>query len=109
MNFSVPKNYVQWEGWPTAIFLSRMEYLCKKAKREDGFVYKSMPELEAELCLSEYQINKARKCLKSHGILEEKVELANGSPTVHYRINTEKLTHWVKIRGSYPKNLGATT
>ena len=74
-----------------ALWLSQLAYWQPKAKRTDGFVYKSYDEWEKETGLSKYQIKRSADKAEDMGIVEVKLKRANGAPTLHYRINHPKL------------------
>jgi hypothetical protein len=77
-----------------AIFLSRL--LFSPSKRSDGFICKSRIEWRVETRLSDYAIRKAMKTLKEKGVLETKLHLAYGAPTLHYRLDLPKLLGQLK-------------
>ena len=92
-SISINKVYLRYTGdLQTGAFLSQVVYWCDKSSRKDGFFYKSYEEWKSELYMSEYSIRKAVKELKSLGILETKLIKANGSPTLHYKLNKTKFT-----------------
>lgn len=70
----------------TAIVLSQLIYWADKGSSPDGYIYKTYPAWREETGLSEYRIKKAAKKLGMMGILHTKNKRANGSPTVHYRL-----------------------
>jgi hypothetical protein len=70
------------------VFLSQLLYWCDKGSGE--WFYKSHKEWHAETFLSEYQVRQASKRSIELGFLETKLKKANGAPTVHYRLDTEK-------------------
>jgi hypothetical protein len=74
-------------GIPEAIYLQQLYYWSDKGIREDGFVYKSKTEIENETTLTRDQQDRVRLKLTKRGILEVKKEKANGTPTLHYKIN----------------------
>ncbi|MFC0525807.1 conserved phage C-terminal domain-containing protein [Pontibacillus salicampi] len=90
--FTVPKIYVEYTGdLTTAILLNQVVFLSDKSKRSDGFFYKSYQEWEEEICLSERQVRYSVKKLKNMGFLETSIKKANGAPTVHYKLDYDKL------------------
>src|SRR5699024_5414269 len=42
--------------------------------------------------LSEYQVRRSSKNLRDLGLIETEVKRANGSPTVHYKVNMDELS-----------------
>lgn len=70
----------------TALLFDELSFWADKGKRTDGYIYKTIEELQERLPLSKYQINKAQNNLVETGFLEKKIMRANGSPTTHYRL-----------------------
>ena len=90
--FVVPKVYVQYTGdLTTAVLLNQIVFYSDKSKRTDGYFYKSYKDWEEDICLTERQVRHSVKKLKDNGVLETKLMKANGSPTVHYKLNYDKL------------------
>jgi hypothetical protein len=89
--FTVPRVYVDYTGdLTTAILLNQIVFLSDKSKRTDGFFYKTYKEWEKEICLTERQVRYSVNKLKAIGIVETKIMKANGSPTVHYKLDYDK-------------------
>lgn len=83
---TAPVAFVRYTGsLDCAVFLSQIIYWTDRS--EDGWFYKSYPEWEIEICLSEYEIRKNCRLLKNKGILVTKLKKVNGAPVVHYRLN----------------------
>jgi len=74
-----------------ALFIQQLVFWNDKGKREDGFIYKTADELQEETGLTRYQQKRCRDFFKTTGTLEEKLKKANGVPTLHFRINEQKL------------------
>ncbi|CDO03127.1 hypothetical protein BN988_01627 [Oceanobacillus picturae] len=90
--FTVPKIYVEFTGdLTTAILLNQIVFLSDKSKRKDGYFYKTYKEWEEEICLSERQVRYSVNKLRNIGLVETKLMKANGSPTVHYKLDYNKL------------------
>jgi hypothetical protein len=90
---TIPAEFIHYTGSiDCALFLSQLLYWSDKGKRKDGFIYKTYSEWEKEICLNEYKARKAANILKAKGILETKLKKANGSPTVHYRLDLNKFS-----------------
>lgn len=70
------------------VFLSQLLYWCDKGSGE--WIYKSHREWHEETFLSEYQVRQCTKRCVELGFLETKLKKANGSPTVHYKLDGEK-------------------
>lgn len=90
--FTIPRIYVKFTGdLSTAILLNQIVYYSDKSKREDGFFYKSYADWENEICLTERQVRYAANKLKKADLIETKLAKVDGSPTVHYRLDYDKL------------------
>ncbi|MGG3233226.1 DnaD domain protein [Priestia flexa] len=74
----------------SGLFLSQVIYWADRAKRTDGFFYKTDDEWNDEIKLTKYGVRKSRKKLEELGILETKVKKANGNPTVHYKLDKKR-------------------
>lgn len=72
-------------GINEAIYWQQIYYWSDKGKRDDGFVYKTKGEIEAETTLTRDQQDRARKNLEKQGYLVTKLIKANGAPTLHYK------------------------
>jgi hypothetical protein len=84
------------------MFLSQLIYWADKGGNKEGWFYKSYPEWNEEVFLSEYQIRKMTKEFIEKGFLETTLKKANGSPTLHYRINKVALSEWILKNLSIP-------
>lgn len=101
---TVPKIFVEALGdYDQAILLNQLIFWSDKSKRKDGYFYKSYPEWEEELYLSKYKVRKAIKVLTSLKLVETKLERANGSPTLHYKVDMEELSLWIVKKLNYGK------
>lgn len=90
--FTIPRIYVKFAGdLSTAILLNQIVYYSDKSKRSDGFFYKSYADWEHEICLTERQVRYAANKLKKAGLIETKLAKVDGAPTVHYRLDYDKL------------------
>ncbi len=74
-----------------ALFWQQIYYWSDKGQDPDGWIYKNKEELEEETTLSRYQQDRARKKLEEMGYLETKIKKANGSPTLHYKVDIGKV------------------
>lgn len=94
-----------------AVFLCQLIYWSDKGKRDDGYIFKTKNEWKEETGLSENQITRFTKIFVALGFLDIKLKKANGSPTIHYKLDIEKLSdlirHFLEIRNS--KNDGKET
>lgn len=103
--FTVPKIYVDYTGdVTTAILLNQIVFLSDKTKRKDGYFYKTYKEWTEEICLTERQVRYSVKKLKKMEILETKVQRANGSPTVHYKLLFDKFIDSILTFCQYPSD-----
>lgn len=89
---TIPKIYVELTGdLTTALLLNQIVFYSDKSKRNDGYFYKTYKDWEQEILLTERQIRNSANKLKKMGLIETKVMKANGSPTVHYKLDYDKL------------------
>lgn len=87
---TTPKIYVELLGdYNTAILLNQIIFWSDKSKRKDGYFFKTYDEWEEELCLTKYQVRRSTEKLKKLGFVETKIKKANGSPTLHYKFDSE--------------------
>lgn len=101
---TVPKIYVEvFEDYNTAILLNQIIFWSDKSKRKDGYFYKTYQEWEEEIFLTKYQVSKSVKKLVDLGLVETKVKKANGSPTVHYKMNMDVFSEWIVKKLNYRK------
>lgn len=90
---TIPVIYIELTGdMHTAALLNQIIFWSDKSKRNDGFFYKTYTEWESEVHLSEYQVRRSAKVLEKLGFIEMKLKRANGSPTLHYKLNFSKLS-----------------
>ena len=94
---SVERLYCEAMGKDLAggMFVSQLIFWSDKGNRTDGFVYRSAQEWENDTYLSTYLIRKYTKQCEDFGWLETKLMKANGSPTVHYRVETSRFSKWI--------------
>lgn len=106
---TVPRIYIEFTGdLSTAVVLNQIVYWSDKTKRTDGFFYKTYKEWTEEICLTERQVRYAVKKLKEIGFLETELKKANGAPTVHYRLDYDKLLESIltKCQDGNSQNVG---
>jgi hypothetical protein len=85
---TIPRVFIDYTGnISSALLLGQLIYWSERTTRLDGYIWKSYKEWEEELSLSKYQVCKAVKVLKNLGILKTVVRKAEGSPTVHYKLD----------------------
>lgn len=100
----------------TALFLEQMLYWTPRSSN-DGWVSKSAAEWYDEIRISRYAIDKAVKLFhigddkKPAGelpFLQTKLKKFNGSPTIHYKLDTEKLailwSEWLESTNGFDEN-----
>lgn len=90
---TIPTLYIELTGdIQTALLLNQIVFWSDKSKRSDGFFYKTYGEWEQETYLTEYQVRRSVTKLKKLGFVETKLKRANGSPTLHYKLEFEMLS-----------------
>jgi len=90
---AIPRIFITITGsLALASLLSQLLYWSDRAKRRDGFVYKSARDWYLEVGASEYAVDKFNRL----PYIETRVKKANGCPTTHYRINFEKLAELIR-------------
>lgn len=75
-------------GIEEAIYYQQLWYWGDKGDRSDGFIWKSMPEIEQETTLSDYQQRRCRAKLEKLGWLLVKQEVIHGR--IHYLYKATK-------------------
>ncbi|XOD82273.1 conserved phage C-terminal domain-containing protein [Staphylococcus epidermidis] len=92
----IPTIYIRiTEDYPIAALLNQMIYWSDRTSRKDGYFYKSYNEWYEELHLTEYQVRRATKKLKSFGFVDTALKKANGAPTLHYKVDTKEVSEWI--------------
>lgn len=92
----IPVIYIEiTEDYPSAALLNQMIYWSDRTSRKDGYFYKSYNEWYEELHLTEYQVRRATKKLKSFGFVDTALKKANGAPTLHYKVDTKEVSEWI--------------
>lgn len=105
---TIPLIYVDLTGdLNTALILNQSIYYTSITKRKDGYFYKTYKEWERETSLTQYQVKKSVDKLKNMEIMQTKLKKANGSPTLHYKIDMSKLQNWIikKLNNGNQRNL----
>jgi len=83
-----------------ALLLEQLLYWTPKATKRGGWIAKSYTEWQEEIFLTRYAVEKARKYLKSRGLVEWEVRRFNNSPTAFYRVNLDALAQaWEAFLG----------
>ena len=71
---TIPRPFIHFcGGINAALFLSQLLYWTDRAKRADGFIYKSYKEWQEEIGLSENQVRRAVIKLEGEKIIEKKL------------------------------------
>lgn len=92
----IPTIYIRiTEDYPSAALLNQMIYWSDRTSRKNGYFYKSYNEWYEELHLTEYQVRRATKKLKSFGFVDTALKKANGAPTLHYKVDTKEVSEWI--------------
>lgn len=92
----IPAIYLKiTEDYPSAALLNQMIYWSDRTSRKDGYFYKSYNDWFEELHLTEYQVRRATKKLKSFGFVDTALKKANGAPTLHYKVDTKEVSEWI--------------
>ncbi|HGE7613834.1 TPA: conserved phage C-terminal domain-containing protein [Bacillus cereus] len=105
----VPKLFVKLTGdLTTAILLNQIVFYSDKSKRTDGYFYKSYKEWEEEVCLTKRQVSYSTAKLKEMGLVETKLMKANGAPTLHYKLDYDKLVQWIVTNCNNGKSQNVT-
>ncbi len=77
-------------GIEEALYYQQLHYWGDKGDREDGFIYKTVEQLEEETTLTRRQQDRVRAKLVKMGWLEVKnTHAPNGAPTLHYKTLVE--------------------
>ena len=69
-----------------AIYFQQLYHWQQFAGRKDGYFYKSAQEIYEETSISPKRQRKCREELESEGWIVTKKEMANGHPTIHFRV-----------------------
>lgn len=104
----IPVVYIEiTDDYPSAALLNQMIYWSDRTSRKDGYFYKSYNEWYEELHLTEYQVRRATKKLKSFGFVYTALKKANGAPTLHYKVDTKEVSEWIlkKLKNGNLRNL----
>jgi hypothetical protein len=89
---AVPAELIHFAGSAQkGVFLAQLIYWSDKGARNDGFIFKTRKEWTEETGLSRNQLERYTNEFEEKGFLETKLRKAHGSPTIHYRLDIEKL------------------
>lgn len=77
---------------PAAAMMMRLLYWFPRSRNTDGWVYKSWRDWNAECNLSQAQVKRIHsQCLLEPLGISRRVMKANGTPTMHYRLDEDQL------------------
>ncbi|MGI6836149.1 hypothetical protein RY280_23550 [Bacillus paralicheniformis] len=94
---TIPAMFIELTGdYNTASLLNQIIFWSDKSPRKDGWFYKTYEEWTEELLLSKKQVMRSAGKLEDSGIIERKVKRAEGSPTVHYKLNFDVLIQQIQ-------------
>ncbi|PGT35645.1 hypothetical protein COC97_24530 [Bacillus anthracis] len=105
----VPKLFIKLTGdLTTAVLLNQIVFYSDKSKRTDGYFYKSHKEWQEEICLTKRQVSYSTAKLKEMGLVNTKLMKANGAPTLHYKLDYDKLVDWIVTNCNNGKSQNVT-
>lgn len=105
----VPKLFIKLTGdLTTAVLLNQIVFYSDKSKRTDGYFYKSHKEWQEEICLTKRQVSYSTAKLKEMGLVDTKLMKANGAPTLHYKLDYDKLVDWIVTNCNNGKSQNVT-
>jgi len=85
---TIPRAFIAYTGsLEAALLLSQIIYWSDRTSNPQGWFWKSYREWEEELSLSKHKVNTAVNQIKSKGFLKTRVRKANGTPTLHYKLD----------------------
>ncbi len=86
------RDFVELAGdHKAALLLSQLLYWTDRTRNPEGWIYKTHADWKRELGLGRYEVDHARKQHAAIGVLQEKIRMANGSRTLHYRLDIATL------------------
>jgi len=74
-------------GLDGAVFLQQLYYWSDKGAREDGYIFKTQKEFEAETCITPKVQRRLVNELKQLGLLKTALYKIKGAPTLHYYLD----------------------
>lgn len=96
-------DYEERFGTAGAVYLQQLLYWCDKGTREDGFIYKSKDEIYEETGVTQHEQDRLRLLLVKLGCITTETHRANGSPTIHYKANLEKIAELFLTSDGYKR------
>lgn len=87
---TIPRIFIDLTGSvESGLFLSQCIYWSDKTRDPGGWFYKTMEEWESEIGLKRTRLETAIR--NTSGLIEIKKKRANGSPTLHFRVDFDAL------------------
>jgi hypothetical protein len=84
---TIPRIYISITGdINSALLLSQAVYWSDKTGNPEGWFYKSYPDWQEEIGLTQYQVKRAAVALQKLGVMETDLRKVNRAPTVHYLV-----------------------
>lgn len=87
-------------GINEALLLQQLLFWNDKGSRKDGYIYKTMDEIQEEIMISHSQQRRAREVLEKIGVLKTKIARTRGETMRHYKVNVQEL---IKVISEYHK------
>lgn len=69
-----------------AVYFQQLYHWQQFATRPDGYFYKSAQEMYDETCITAKRQRKCREKLEDRGWITSKKQMANGHPTLHFKV-----------------------
>jgi hypothetical protein len=93
----VPIALIHFLGCPRkALLLAQLVYLSDKGKRTDGFVFKTYKEIYEETGITEKSCRRYYDEFKAMGFFQWDIKKAYGVPTIHFKIDMDKLSESIR-------------
>lgn len=87
---TIPRVFIDYTGdIESALFLSQLLYWTGKS--DDGWIYKTYAQWQAEIFIKEKKARSIKDSLETMGIIESKVKRVSGIATVHYKVLQHRL------------------
>lgn len=95
---TIPRMFIKITGdLNSGLLLNQIIYWTGKGyNKETGAFYKTYREWEEEIGLGKNQVEYSKKRLEKLQLIDTMVLRAEGSPTVHYKLNYKKLVELIK-------------
>lgn len=87
---AVPSELIHFTGkTQKAVFLAQLIYWSDRGSRPDKFIYKTRNQWTEETGLSSAQLASFTEDFKKLGFLQTKLKMADGKPTIHYKLEID--------------------